>query len=54
MVIECLRGAYKQEGDQHFTRSNSDGTRGNDFKLKKERFRLDNRKKFLTMRVVRH
>jgi len=44
-VFQCLRGAYKQEGDRIFTSSDSDTTRGNGFKLKEERFRLDVRKK---------
>ncbi|KAK4824936.1 hypothetical protein QYF61_021556 [Mycteria americana] len=53
-----LRGhliwAYKKERERLFTRACSDGTRGNSFKLKEGRFRLDIRKKFFTMSVVRH
>ena len=48
-----LKGAYKQEGGQLFTRSHSDRTKGNGFKLKERRFRLDDRRKFSTQRVVR-
>ncbi|KAK4825547.1 hypothetical protein QYF61_000124 [Mycteria americana] len=52
--LQYIKGACKKDGERHFTRVCSDRTRSNDFKLKEGRFRLDIRKKFFTMRVVRH
>ena len=44
--FQYLKGAYKKAGEGLFTRAWSDRTRGNGFKLKEGRFRLDIRKKF--------
>ena len=52
-AFQYLKGDYKQEGNQLFTGVGSDRTRGNGFKCKEGRFRLDIREKFFTMRVVR-
>jgi len=53
-AFQYLKGTYKKAGEGLFTRARSGRTRGNGFKLKEGRFRLDIRKKFFTMRVVRH
>jgi len=48
-AFQYLKGAYKKDGEGLFTRAWSDGTRGNGFRLKEDRFRLDIRKKFFTL-----
>jgi len=53
-AFQYLKAAYRQDGDNLFSRDSSDRTRGNGFKLKQGRFSLDIRKKFFTMRVVKH
>ena len=53
-AFQYLKGAYRKDGEGLFTRVCSNRTRGNSFKLKEGRFRLDIRKKFFTVRVVRH
>ena len=51
--FQYLKGAYKQEGSQLFTRGDNSRTRGNGLKLKEGRLRLDVRGKCFTVRVVR-
>ena len=52
-AFQDLKGAYKQEGRQLFTRGDKSRTRGNGVKLKEGRLRLDVRGKLLTERVGR-
>ena len=53
-AFQYLKGAYRKDGEGLFIRECSDRMRGNSFKLKEGRFRLDVRKKFFTVKVVRH
>ena len=52
-ALQYLKRAYKQVGSQLFERVDNVRTKGNGFKLKVGRLRLDIREKFFTMRVVR-
>ncbi|KAK4815361.1 LOW QUALITY PROTEIN: hypothetical protein QYF61_001349 [Mycteria americana] len=54
VAFQYLKGAYKKDRERLFTRVCSDRTRSNSFKWKEGRFRLDIRKKFFIMRMVRH
>ena len=51
-AFQYLKGAHKQEGERLFIRMDSDRTRGNGFKLRQGRFRLDIRRQFFTQKVV--
>jgi len=53
-AFQYLKDAYKRAGEGLFTKACSDRTRGNGFKQKEGRYRLNTRKKFLTIMVVRH
>jgi len=53
-AFQYLKEVYKQEGEWLFTRVDSDRTRGNGFKLRHGKFRLDIRRKFFTQRMLTH
>ena len=48
-----LKGAYRKDGDNLLSKACCDRTRSNGFKPRQGRVRLDIRKKFCTMRVVK-
>ena len=54
VAFQYLKGAYRKAGEGLYMRACSDRTRGNGFTLEESRFRLDIRKKFCTMSVLRH
>jgi len=51
---QYLKGACKKDGDKLFSRACCDRIRGNGFRLKEGRFKLDIWRRFFTMRVVKH
>jgi len=53
-AFQYIKQACKKDGERLFTGACNERTRGNSFKLKEGRFRLDIRKKFFTVRVVGH
>jgi len=53
VAFEYLKRACKKDGAKVFSRACGNRTRGNGFKLKEGRFRLDT-KTFFTVRVVKH
>jgi len=54
VAFQYLKGVHKKAGEGLITRACSDRTRGYGFKFKEVRCRLDIRKKFFMMRVMRH
>ena len=54
MAFQYLKGTYRKDWEGLFIRDCSDRTRRNGFKLIEGRFRIDKRRKFFPVRVVRH
>ena len=54
MAFQYLKWGYRKEGDRLFSRVCGDRSRGNGFKLKEGRFKLDIKKKSLTVGEMRN
>lgn len=52
--FQCLKRACKEAEGELFIRKCNDRTRGSGFEVRENRFRLDVRKNFFSVRVVRH
>jgi len=53
-AFHYLKGACRRDGENIFSRAFCDRKRSNGFKLREGRFRLDIRRKFFTVRVLKH
>ena len=53
-ALQYFKRAYLKDGDNHFSKACCDRTRSNGFKLREGRIRLDIKKKYFTVRVVKH
>jgi len=53
VAFQYSKGADKKDGDRLFSRACCDRTRGDGFKPKEDKVRLDIRKKCFTVRVVK-
>jgi len=53
-MFQYLKNGYKEDGDSLLTRSHTEKTRSNGYKLILGRFRLDRRGKSFTMRTISH
>ena len=53
-AFQYLKGEYREDGSNLFIKACCVRAQSNGFKLREGRFRLDIRKKFFTMGVVRH
>jgi len=54
VALQYLKGAYKKNGDRLFSRACCNRTRGNGFKLKESKSRLDIKKNFFMVKVLKH
>jgi len=53
-AFQYVKGVCRKDGDNLFSKACSDRTRSNGFKLREDRFRLGIRRRFFTMKVVKH
>jgi len=53
-AFQYLKGAYRQNGDNLFSKACCDRARSKGFKLQEGKFRLDTKNKFFATRVVTH